>query len=147
MSIITVDIDEYIKSEAPHKLDSGGVGPCIVIGAMYENKGYMIQAVPYKSFATDINPLFLDLRADAKRIDDLEIHIIGGQIDFDEETPGDILSARQATLEKIAEYGFLAAVRRVIWGRAHFYQSLLLDLSNKTALYDESKTNDYDITP
>src|SRR3989344_5498182 len=41
MGIIKVEMFEYTKAQKPDALTSGGLGPCIAVGAIYDPMGYI----------------------------------------------------------------------------------------------------------
>jgi hypothetical protein len=136
---IEVNMFDYKKAKAPDELYSGGVGPCISIGAIYQKKGYMIHEVStYRGFLKNINKLFNDLKKDVKDKSKLQIYVIGGEIGDDLEYGQDIEFGRKTVLEKIAENGFNNCVREVRWCDNNHCQTLRLMLSEgKAEIEDE----------
>jgi hypothetical protein len=144
MEIIRVEDTEYKKARAPNELDSGGIGPCIVIGAIYGKKGYMIHGHPVgHNYAAFIEPFFSDLRRDVKDTRKLQLYVIGGELFH--EYQDDQLAGREMVLEKIAENGFNEAVKKIQWCYSGHGQSLRLILSEGRAEIEDQEDSDWGI--
>jgi len=137
MEEINVDMWEYKEAKAPDELYSGGVGPCIVIGAIYGRRGYMIHEPPQGDISSFIEPFFAGLRKDIRDVKKLKIYVIGGEI----ESGGDeeVRSSRNAVLDKIKEHGFQDVERVVQWCPTNHTQSMRLILSEGRAEIDQRK--------
>lgn len=139
MKEIEVEQFEYKTTKTPNELYSGGVGPCIVIGAIYEGRGYMLHEVPLSyNFSSDVERMFSDLRRDVRNNGKLQIYIVGGEIELNDEAESEIRAGRQSVLDKIARRGFGKCVREVRWCQPNYCQSLRLILSEGRAEIEES---------
>lgn len=143
MKEIKVGVNEYKKATAPDILDSGGLGPCIAVGAIYGKKGYMVHWVP-GTILEELDKLLKDLKKGVKDLSKLDIYIAGGGIDPDEEDEEEekiVLEERELCLEKIADAGFSENIRKVQWAKnaskPNSYQCLTLLLSENKAVYEE----------
>ncbi len=143
MRIIEVNQQEYKKTFAPNVLESGGLGPCVAVGAIYGRRGYMAHAVP--GFILDYaRRLLKDLQVDVERIDDLRIYVIGGNAYLSE---GDqhskehyrrhVIQAREGVINLIKDSGFSSAVKLVKWSMPDQLQSLELILSEGRVVINE----------
>ena len=104
---IIVDQFEYKTTRAPNELYSGGLAPCIAMGAIYGKKGYMFHAHPVgHDFSSHIEPIFRDLRRDVKDKTKLQIYVVGGELEVNDEDENDLKAGRQTVLNKIAQSGF-----------------------------------------
>ena len=143
MKEIKVEQFQYRTTRAPNELYSGGVGPCIVMGAIYGKKGYMFHAQPVgHDFSSHIEPIFRDLRRNVKDKNQLQIYVIGGEIEINDEYGSDMRAGRQTVLEKIARDGFNEAVKEVRWCPPNYVQDLRLILSERRAEIEEFDPND-----
>ena len=142
---IKVEQFEYIKTEAPNILISGGLGPCIAIGAIYENKGYLAHYPYYLSGEKLINLLLDDLDKDVKDIKKLRIFIAGAGIDTIDylDIKEDIEKNKKNTLEKIANSKYKGANIETRWARGNSTQELILDLYKNEVTYEEEFDEDY----
>ena len=140
---IKVDMNEYKKANAPDILTSGGLGPCICVGAIYNKKGYMTHFVPGAGLY-ELDQLLDDLKRDVKRKSSLKIYVAGGELEpINENRPIDKtkennetqIEYRKLTLDRIADYGFKPA--EVRWGWPDSSQELSLILSENRAEYEE----------
>ncbi len=137
MEEIKVDQFEYQKTRAPNELYSGGVGPCIVVGAIYRKKGYMFHQHSVASyFSSKIEPIFRDLKKDVKDKSKLQLYIVGGKIykEYKEE----MIEGRKIVLDKIAENGFEECVKEIRWCPFEYYQTLRLILDDGRAEIEEN---------
>ena len=138
MEEIKVEQFEYRTSRSPNVLYSGGLRPCIAMGAIYGKKGYMFHAPPVgHAFSTHIEPIFRDLRKDVKDKNRLQIYVVGGEIEVNDEYKGEKLAGRQTVLDKIVQSGFEKCVKEVRWCLPNYYQELRLILLEGRAVIDE----------
>ena len=152
MEDIEVGQFEYRTTRAPNELYSGGLGPCIAMGAIYGKKGYMFHAQPVgHDFSTHIEPIFRDLRKDVKDKNKLQIYVVGGEIEVNDEYEDEKQAGRQTVLDKIVQSGFEKCVKEVKWCLPNYIQELRLILSEGRAeieeydLRDEFPEDDYDM--
>ena len=135
---IAVEMCDYKKTQSPNTLYSGGIDPCIAIGAIYNKKGYMIHMHPvghdYSSF---IEPFFEDLRKDVIDKRELKIYVAGGEIAFDDQCKEDMKKGRKIVLAKIVENGYQESVRKIKWCKTDYSQSLRLIISKGRAKIEE----------
>lgn len=158
MAEILVEIPYYKKAKSPDELYSGDVGPCIVIGAIYEKKGYMIHQPPLgPNYFKFIEPFFRDLEKDVKDKNKLQIYVIGGEIigvgendlktmegfnlDY-KECKEDIEIARKIVLYRIEQYKFQESVKEIRWCPENYAQNLRLILSESRAEIEEKSLED-----
>jgi len=133
---IRVSTFEYETATAPDELYSGGIGPCIVMGAIYGKKGYMIHGHSINTnFGMFIEPIFTDLRK-AIHKKNLGIYVIGGETarDEDPECVEEILHGRQTLLDKIKDEGLSPCLKLVRWNQPNYTQTLRLVLSKGKAI-------------
>jgi len=132
---IEVDEPDYQTAFAPNELVARG-GPCIFLGAIYENKGYLLHVSHYSSKDSEPMNLFEDLKKDVKNKKWLKIYLGGGgfDIDLDQEY---ILENRRLALEDIKKHGLESRIKRIRWCPSKSCQALRLILSNLTAQYEE----------
>lgn len=142
--MIYVDEFEYKTGLLPRVLNSGGIGPCCVVGAIYQNKGYMAHVPAFSNFKMVLRPLFIDLQKDVKEMGDLQIFVAGGEqftldmeSSLDSSNEMDMLLQRDAFLEAIIENGYEDAIKKVQWCKPDYWQVLQLVLSESRAEFDE----------
>ncbi len=137
---IVVETYEYKKAEAPDILCSGGLGPCIAVGAIYGKKGYMTHYVPCGT-TTDLDKLLKDLKKEVKNFAWLKIYIAGGGIQSgnSQENVNSTLEGRKKCLDRIAETGFRKYIKRIQWAGKNISQELILYLSERKADYEEDE--------
>ena len=140
---------EYKKTTAPNRLTSGGLGPCIAVGAMYEGRAYMVHMVSLYDKPNLLNILLKDLKKDVKDKDKLKIHIAGGDSYIKRSEPDfgvfagqideDIENSKQGVLDLIRKEGFIRSVETVYWNLADCVQRLLLiPGEGRAELYEET---------
>ncbi|HLD33453.1 MAG TPA: hypothetical protein VJB66_01920 [Candidatus Nanoarchaeia archaeon] len=135
MEIIKVEIFEYKKVRKPDILVSGGLGVCIVVGAIYAGTGYMSHSPDTEQHSVELDALLDDLRREAnpRRT---KIYIAGGGLDSEFPFgPQGILNSRRITLEKISAAGFKPT--KIEWGQGNSTQQLVLDLKLNKGIYEE----------
>lgn len=136
-NIVTVPMFNYRKARAPSQLDSGGCGPCVVVGAIYENNGFMAH-YPSEYFAP-LEEMVTDLKREVPKISLLRIYITGGGLGsyLIKEERKVVLQNRSQTLQKITEAGFAPNLRQVRWGRGNSTTGLQLLLEERKAIFKE----------
>lgn len=128
---------EYRKAAAPETLDSGGLGPCIVVGAIYETTGYMAHYHTVSDSTTELDKLLDDLQQDVTDTGKLKMYIAGGMIETGNRQGSRMTREdRRVTREKIAAVGFSTCIKRIRWAREDATQSLILDLEQGVARYE-----------
>ena len=138
MGEIIVEWAEYEKATAPDELYSGGLGPCIAIGAIYGKQGYLIHHHPVgHDYAAFIEPFFADLRRDVKDKNKLQIYAVGGAIEIDDEYKDEMQAGRQTVLDKIVQSGFEKCIKKVRWCPTGYIHTLRLILSEGRAEIEE----------
>lgn len=138
MENIEVSQFDYRVARAPNELYSGGLGPCIAMGAIYGKKGYMFHAHPVgHDFSNHIEPIFRDLRRVVKEKNRLQIYVVGGVINVNDEYENEIRAGRQVVLDKIVLSGFEKCVKEVRWCLPNYCQELRLIISEGRAEIDE----------
>ncbi len=133
---ITVEPFEYKTTKTPNELYSGGVGPFIVLGTIYGEKGYMIYMNPLDSdFPNSFEPFFRDLREDLnlKRKARPELYIIGGETSIKDIYERDILASRKKLLNKLKEEKLRKFITKIEWCPPNHTQSLRLILLKSRA--------------
>jgi len=133
---ITVEPFEYKTTKTPNELYSGGVGPFIVLGTIYGEKGYMIYMNPLDSdFPNSFEPFFRDLKEDLnlKRITRPEIYIIGGETSIKDMYERDILTSRNKLLDRLKEEKLKRFIAKINWCPPNHTQNLRLILSKSRA--------------
>ena len=139
MQEIAVTTCEYKKARSPSILSSGWMGPCISVGVISGEEGYMSHDVS--------EPVYLErLLQDVKDRADLQFYVVGGGLSSD-ETRFDFWverrkKFRQVVLDMISDAGYGNALRVVRWGRLDTGTSLKLVLPEGGAefieIYDSS---------
>ena len=129
----------YRTARSPDEMDSVGQGPCIVIGAIYRRKGYMLHNVVEgggeESF---LRPLLNDLKRDVKNLEDLSIYLGGGGFSPEDESRQETLDRREVILKILSDEGYDTCIKEVGWLEDPCStQGLRLILSEGRAVYDE----------
>jgi hypothetical protein len=119
MQEIIVEMFEYEKAKAPNSLKSGGLGPCIAVGAIYNKKGYLVHTCSGGESDPNLEQMLVDLKKDVKDATKLKIYVAGGSPD-NEIT----LADRRITLKKIKEAGFAGNIRKIKWARQNCIEML-----------------------
>jgi hypothetical protein len=148
MKVISVEQFEYKTAKPPDILDSGGQGNCIVVGAIYGNKGYMVH-LPFEDACLD--KMICDLKRDVTEKGELKIYLAGGGLtsdDVDEELNLNqhVMALRKYVVDKIAEAGFSDNIMAKKWAKPNDMQGLQLLLSEKIAKYDETPDMETEVT-
>lgn len=145
MKEIKVNMCEYKKAKAPDELYSGGLGPCIAIGAIYEKRGYLAHHHSCgHNYSIFIDPFFRDLRKDVK--DDnkkCRIYVVGGEFRYDDEDKEEVIEGRNIVLKKITQYKFQEAIKKIRFCPPNHMQSLRLILSMETAHIEQEDLTEY----
>jgi len=134
---ITVEPFEYKATQRPNTLSSEKVGHFVVLGAIYDSKGYIFHMNPNDpNFLTHIKPLFMDLREDiesssiGKRP---QIYIIGGKIGIENPHKKDLLNKRKILLNEMKKNKFRRFIEEIRWCPTNHTQDLRLILSEGRA--------------
>lgn len=124
---IEVETLGYEKATAPDELFAS-LGPCIAIGAIYEDKGYLLhtQPVGWENFAAVLNPILFDLTNEVRDKAKLKLFIAGGSL-IGGEYVNEKLAGRQVVLEAIKRSGFFECIAEVRWATSCQTLTLLLD--------------------
>ncbi len=139
-----VEIGEYKKAGAPYELYTGGLGPCIALGAIYKKRGYLAHYPSYgHDYSARIDPLFRDLRKDVKDNKKCRIYVVGGEFRYDDEDKEEVIKGRNIILEKIKKYGFQEAIKEIKFCPTNHMQSLKLILSAETAYIEQEDLTEY----
>jgi len=138
---IKVDILGYERARAPDILESGGLGPCIAVGAIYGDQGYMVHCLSVNSELIPLDNLLSDLRKNVQDLDNLRIYIAGAGIDSNDEYEREIMAGRKKTLDKITDAGYRERVI-IKWAKGDSIQELILDLSKGEVIYEETLLED-----
>ena len=143
--IIRAEEGTYVRGEAPATMYSGALGPCIGVGAMYKNKGFL--AHDSSDSLVLLDSLLEDLKNEVRHMEDLSIYVGGGCLEFHSEMLQDCaemnrmtLNLRRRTLQKIAHAGF--DVKAVLWGTHDAAIELYLDLATRTHRFKRLSTDD-----
>tara|TARA_Y100000310_G_scaffold345268_1_gene463267 strand:- start:25122 stop:25583 length:462 start_codon:yes stop_codon:yes gene_type:complete len=131
---------KYKKASPPDQLESGGLGPCIAVGAICKDMGYLAHYHSVQHGTEQLDELLQELKRDVVDATQLKIFLAGGGIDFDDnqdEREGR-LNDRRVTLDKIAQEGYSVNVKKVKWARGDSTQELTLDVARGKAIYDET---------
>lgn len=108
MSLTLVDESvSYRKGEVGESHFSGGVGPCIVVGALYKGTPYTVHSLPGNGFEHKLDLLLKDLGKDVKNRYYLGIYIILGDLQDHKEYERDLL------WKSIKERGYWPCVRNI----------------------------------
>jgi hypothetical protein len=143
MEIIEVDLYNYKKAEAPDILTSGGLGPCIAVGAICGNQGFLAHYLSYGTIPLDLDLLLADLQSVNKS--QLEIYVAGAGLDgaASRESDEGVLEGRKLCLDRIAQAGFTENIKKIQWNPGNHIQELTLDLATGNALYEEDPLSDF----
>ena len=141
MEEIIVEQGTYKIACAPNILYSGGIGPCIVVGAIYKRRGYMSHSdTPYME---ELDDLLRALKRDIKDRTKLSIYVVGASFDIDrdyekplvdhyvEEIKRTAVDSRARALEKILDAGFITHVREERCGGVNINRQLFLFLGEE----------------
>ncbi len=126
---------EYKTVKSPHTLNSGGAGPCLVIGAVYKTKCYMSHIPPGSQldYSKVMNPLFEELQRDVQEKRNLQIYLVGANVDRNPQ----VQIGKDMVLEIIAQQGFEDCVEAVRWNFGEHSKELhLILLERKAVIYD-----------
>lgn len=154
MEDIHVEQSQYKRTGAPHVLFSGGLGPCIAVGAIYMKSGYMCHT--YTDSMEELDRLLSDLKKDVKSFSKLQIYVVGASPSFDsdyedaqsiKEELADIQKRRDTTLEKIAHAGFQQNIRDIRWGSGNYVLELTLFPAEQRAMIFEMPDEDLFFLP
>ena len=139
MEEIEVKQNEYRKAQAPDILYSGGIGPCIIVGALHGKSGYMAHMVDPIVEQDLLESLLKDLIKNTRNKRDIKIYLAGGGTESqqDREYNLGILESRRFTIERIAERGFKESIKTVKWNSQDSTQALTLFLSDGRVGYEE----------
>lgn len=133
--IVEVPMFTYRKARAPSRL-AATCGPCVVVGAIYQDQGFMTH-YPSEYF-TPLDRMLLELKK-VSSPSRLELYLAGGGIDFyfTKEERKAVLENRSQTIHKITKAGFVSNLQQVQWGRGNSTMYLQLELNEKKAIFKE----------
>ena len=134
-------MEPYVKSTSPNIIVSGGLGPCIAVGAIYKAVGYMVHFHSISFSEWDLKSLvdlLITLNKEIKNKSKLKIYIAGAGSD-----PGDskeekklMIKDRNVTLETIAKHKLSDNLEKVEWRKTSYMsQELVLDLKDGEAIF------------
>lgn len=133
----------YKKAKGINELDSGGLGPCIAVGAVYGNTRYMSHDAAPDQSAGGLDRLLKDLAKDVGDKSQLKIAIGGGSY-MPASAPDagvvneSIQAGRSVVLDKIRQAGFGENIVRVNWGKPHIALGMSLKPAEKEPVFDET---------
>jgi len=129
----------YKTAKAPETLSSGGLGPCIAVGAIYREKGYMLHSPPtQEGFGKLLDPLFIDLKREVRDKNWVKIYVIGGE-SSQADNNDDVMAAQNAVIDKIAAYGFSKCIKEIRWCPPNSIQKLDLILSEGRGVIEDEE--------
>ncbi|MBR9683217.1 hypothetical protein GOV03_01635 [Candidatus Woesearchaeota archaeon] len=134
---IEVDMYNYQQATAPDTLTSGGLGPCIAVGAICGKDGFMVHYLGYVTTPDELEQMLFDLKEFNKS--QLEIYVAGAGFNDDNSTEANdsIAESRKECLDVIAQAGFTENIKKIQWNKDDHSQELTLDLVTGKALYEE----------
>ncbi len=115
-------------------MHSGGIGPCIVVGALYGCRGYMAHDDGAQEGC--LERLFNDIRLECPDKSMVRVFVAGGGFDS-YMSPGlrkYILANRNFTLDLIAREGL--KIERLEWNKSNSTQQLSLILAEQKAVFE-----------
>jgi hypothetical protein len=130
---VNVEMHEYKIVKAPGTLKTLGLGPCIGVGIIHADHGFLMHSPDgIMESETVTDPFFVQVKARIPSSCRLAIKpvVAGGCLSLligeaeDEETAEEISASRNRILEKIVDAGFATPFIR--WAEAHEIQSLLV---------------------
>ena len=147
MEIIEVGQFEYETAKDIDYLTSGGIGPCIAVGAIHENKGYLTHYTSYGTNFQELDDLLVDLKGDVIDLKKLKIYVAGGAFpDKEDEVFYDIKDAKEGikyarnkTLERISNAGFEKCIKKVQWGTRNHCLELIIDLNKNKVKIEKTE--------
>ena len=129
---IVLGVDEYRTARSPDNLHSGGLGPCVAVGAVYRDKGYMSHDYSMSTLPK-LTQLVMDLHREVKIGSELKIFVAGGGIDSSMIEGADgILKTRQDVLNQLANF---SGNVHVMWSYGNITQSLEIRVGERKAVY------------
>ena len=145
MNEINVEQFEYKTAQAPNILYSGGLGPCIAMGAIYGKKGYMFHTPSLDHTPELLDSMIADLNREVADKRELSVYIAGGEINpEDEETFVDIRNCRKTLIERLEKEGLTKNIRKLRWNPTNHIQNLKLLLSKGKGIIEEFNHSDGD---
>ncbi len=138
---IEVEQGTYVRTSAPNSPYSGGVGPCVVAGAIYGKEGYMVHGVP-GIIEGKLEEMLDDLKKDVKNKTKLRIYIIGGCPTYlsveelrslrlnKEKFSNEFMNDKNALVDRIRGAGFDEAIKKIRWCPRFYIQELIFNLAN-----------------
>lgn len=133
----------YRKTKGPNELDSGGLGPCIAVGAVYGNTRYMSHDAAPDENTDGLDRLLKALAKDVKDKSGLRIAVGGGSFmpalsqDVDAVNES-IQTGRSVVLDKIRQAGYGDNIVQVKWGKPHIALGMSLKPAEKEPVFDET---------
>lgn len=137
MAIIQLEEDTpYLTARAPDTMHSGGAGPCLIAGAIYRNRGFLLHTISTGE-DTDFYDFFKDLSAIPRGDPRLSIYLTGCGLEdgINEEIPIDYmtLETRALVVQRIVNLGHRQNIRAVNWSTKDTVQELVLNLRSRRA--------------
>jgi|GEM_PF-1631657 len=138
-----IKVDQFVgykRTRAPDILDSGGLGPCVSVGAVYQEEGYMSHDTSPSDDTEGLDQLLMDLETDVTDKSQLKIFVGGGSTHpkFSREHNDQIRAGRQVVVDKINDAGFGDQIEEIKWGTPKISLGLSLDISEKRHEFDET---------
>ncbi len=129
---IRTGMNRYRTARAPNILASGGLGPCIAVGAIAGNKGYMMHYIPLQNIdrVDCVVRFFKGLEKDVSDKSKVKLYLAGGAAFKDdteaEEIFDSLIEGRENILRKLRDNGYPLPEVRFNEGRG---QEIVLFLS------------------
>ncbi|MFT7615960.1 MAG: hypothetical protein ACI8Y7_000787 [Candidatus Woesearchaeota archaeon] len=134
MTTFKVADGHYKKTTFPHALYSGGVGPCLVVGALHLQDAYMLHnSAPTEIVLEPLEKMLLNLRQDVKKGENLSLYVIGREPVYELELIADAKVDQASILHMICQQGFGGNIKKVEWCKQGQCQSLYLSTLTKKA--------------
>lgn len=136
----------FIHGVSQDEMDSGGLGPCIAVGAIYRKQGFMVHTMPWSSYFNGRINSMLDAIHDVVRSKRyLGVYAAGGAIlpSMSASEVEDTLAARTWILSAIASHGFARCLKEYRWGNPHETLAIRLFLEHGKGFIEANPDEDF----
>lgn len=142
-AIIRVDECEHNVADFPDVLDSGGLGPCIVVGLLFSQRAFMLHTALFTHEVTEQNgrhAFFNQLDREVPITDraSTKALVIGSQVDEEEDKATRIagIESREAVLGELRSLGFTDIHVQWCPSGHGMIQNLILDTKQRCAFVE-----------
>jgi len=137
----------FVQGESPDEMDSGGLGPCIALGAIYRTHGFLVHGVPGScNFESHIYSTLDAVSKVVKAKRFLKLYVAGGSF-FQCMSAGDredTLEKRQWVLNAIAAHGYAKCLKECRWGDLRETLAITLFLEHREGFIESKPDQDFE---